>query len=59
MRVDVECRTHGGVSHQFLHDFEFSPDTSQKSGVCVAERAPTDPFLDADPAGEIYEDLMA
>ena len=51
LRINVECGSQRGMSHQFLHDLEFDSETSEQSRERVTECVPTYPFLDAQPSG--------
>jgi len=47
LRVYIERRTQRRMSHQFLHYFELNTETSEQSAISMAERVPSDSFVDA------------
>ena|SRR5215472_1775253 len=48
LSVDIERRSQGRVSKQFLHDLELSAHASQERRVCVSEGVPAKPFLNSE-----------
>ena len=51
LRIDIHRRPQGGMSHQFLHHFEFDSDASEKRRIGVPEGMPADALLNIESRG--------
>ena len=51
LRIDIHRRPQGGMSHQFLHHFEFGSDASEKRRIGVPEGMPADALLNIESRG--------